>query len=101
MIIDNKLMKYVIFKRRTENEIRKKCKMLDYTDEYTDDIIDYLKEADYINDDLYVQKYIQNAIRLKNSSIFELKMDLIRRGIDEDLFEKYIDDNLYEFEEEE
>ncbi len=99
MIIDNKLMKYVIFKKRTENEVRKKCKMLDYTEEYTDEILEYLKEAEYINDEIYVQKYIQNVIRLKNSSVFEIKMDLIRRGIDEDLIDKYVDDDLYEFEE--
>lgn len=99
MIVDNKLMKYVLFKKRTEKEIRQKCKQLDYSEEYTDEIAEYLKEAEYINDKVYVQKYIQNVLKLKTSSIFEIKMDLLRRGIDEDEIEKYIDDELYEFEE--
>lgn len=99
MIVDNKLMKYVLFKKRTEKEIRQKCKQLDYSEEYTDEIVEYLKEAEYINDKVYVQKYIQNVLKLKTSSIFEIKMDLLRRGIDEDEIEKYIDDELYEFEE--
>lgn len=99
MILDNKVMKYVLFKRRTEKEVRQKCKQLDYSEDYTDEIIEYLKEAEYINDKIYVQKYIQNVIKLKKCSVFEIKMDLIRRGIDDDLIETYIDDSLYEYEE--
>ena len=100
MILDNKLMKYVLFKKRTEKEVRQKCKQLDYTEDYSDEIIEYLTEAGYINDEIYVQKYIQNVIKLKKCSVFEIKMDLMRRGIDDDLIEKYIDDSLYEYEEE-
>ncbi|MBQ9267871.1 MAG: RecX family transcriptional regulator [Clostridia bacterium] len=100
MILDNKLMKYVLFKKRTEKEVRQKCKQLDYTEDYTDEIIEYLTEAGYINDEVYVQKYNQNVIKLKKCSVFEIKMDLMRRGVDDDLIEKYIDDSLYEYEEE-
>ena len=28
MIVEDKLMKYVVFKKRTENEVKNKCKML-------------------------------------------------------------------------
>ena len=99
MIVDSKLMRYVLFKKRTEKEVRQKCKMLGYSEDYTDEIIEYLKEAEYINDKVYVQKYIQNVLKLKTCSIFEIKMDLLRRGIDEDEIEQYIDEELYEFEE--
>lgn len=101
MIIDDKLMKYVIFKKRTEKEVRQKCQKLQYTEEYTDDVIEYLIENNYINDKVYVEKYIQNVIRLKNSSIFEMKMDLLRRGVSEDYIDNYISENfeeLMEFE---
>ena len=101
MIIDDKLMKYVIFKKRTEKEVRQKCQKLQYTEEYTDDVIEYLTENNYINDKVYVEKYIQNVIRLKNSSIFEMKMDLLRRGVSEDYIDNYISENfeeLMEFE---
>ena len=99
MIIDNKLMKYVLFKKRTEKEVRTKCKQFDYTNDYVDEIIDYLKEADYIDDELYIKKYIQNVMRLKKCSVFEIKMDLLRRGIEDEIIEKYVDETLYEYEE--
>ena len=63
------------------------------------EIIEYLAENNYINDKVYVEKYIQNVMRLKNSSVFEMKMDLLRRGIDEDYIENYISKNYEELEE--
>ena len=99
MIIDDKVMKYVIFKKRTEKEVRQKCQKLQYTDEYIDEIIEYLSENNYINDKVYVEKYIQNVMRLKTSSIFEMKIDLLRRGVDEDYIENYINKNCEELEE--
>lgn len=101
MIIDDKLMKYVVFKKRTESEIRLKCKMLEYTEEYTEQIIEYLKENEYINDIKYVDKYINNIMKLKKSSIFEMKMDLLKRGIKEEYIEEYMnnhEEELSEFE---
>ena len=48
---------------------------------------------------MYVEKYIQNVIRLKTSSIFEMKMDLLRRGIDESYVDDYINKNFEQLEE--
>lgn len=99
MIIEDKLVRYVLFKRRTENEVRNKCKQLKYEDDYTDEVIEYLKEAEYINDKVYVEKYINNTKKLKHSSVNEIRMDLMRRGIDSDLIDIGLsEDSLYEFE---
>lgn len=100
MIIDSKLMKYVIFKKRTEHEVREKCKTLNYTSEYIDEIIDYLKEAEYINDDIYITKYINNLLKLKNSSVAEVKLDFMKRGIDFDKVDSDLVESLYEHEKE-
>lgn len=99
MILEDKFMKYVVFKKRTESEVRKKCQTLKYNDENIDEIIEYLKENDYINDEKYVERYIQNVMRLKNSSINEIKIDLLRRGIEDSLIEKNITEELEEYEE--
>lgn len=99
MIIDDKLMKYVVFKKRTEMEIRQKCKRLEYTDEYIEDVIQYLTENEYINDSRYVERYINNVLKLKKSSIFEMKMDLLRRGVKEEYIDSYIESHQTELEE--
>lgn len=99
MIVDDKIMKYIVFKKRTEEEVKNKCKMLKYDDNTIDEILEYLKENNYINDDIYVEKYIKNIMRLKYCSIREIKIDLIKRGINEDLADKYINEEVEEFEE--
>ena len=99
MILDDKLMKYVLFKKRTVQEVKRKCLELNYEDELTNEIIEYLIENGYLNDELYVMKYILNAIKLKKKSIQELKVDLLRRGIDDSLIDKYMTDEVHEYEE--
>ena len=99
MILEDKLVKYVVFKKRTVNEVRQKCKTLKYEEETIEEIIEYLIENGYLNDENYVERYIQNVMKLKNCSINEIKIDLLKRGIHDDLIEKYITEELEEFEE--
>ena len=85
MILDDKLVSYVLYKKRTVSEVREKCRKLGFTEEYIDEIIEYLVENGYLDDEKYVMKYILEIIKLKKKSRQEIKMDLIRRGIDEQL----------------
>ncbi len=101
MIVDDKVMKYVVFKKRTAEEVRKKCLTLNYEENYIDEIIEYLKEAGYIDDKVYIQKYINDIKKLKHMSIAQIRNDLIRRGLDSDLIDNIImteDINEFEFE---
>lgn len=98
MIIDDKLVSYVLYKKRTVYEVREKCKKLGFTDEYIDEIIAYLLENGYLDDEKYVMKYVLDVIKLKKKSRQEIKMDLIRRGINEELIEKYLTEELRIFE---
>lgn len=98
MILDDKLMKYVLFKRRTVQEVKEKCKLLGLPSEYIEEVIAYLIENGYLDDELYVMKYILGIIKLKKKSVQEIRFDLIRRGINETLIEKYITEELRAFE---
>lgn len=98
MILDDKLMKYVLFKKRTVKEVREKCKLLGFSPEYIDEIIAYLEENGYLDDEKYVMKYILNIIKLKKKSVQEIRFDLLRRGIEEQIIEKYITEELRVFE---
>ena len=101
MIVDDKIVTYVLYKMRTVAETRKKCQMLKFEESYIEDVIDYLIEAGYLNDDTYAKKYVENVMRLKNMSSNGIKIDLLRKGISEDIIDKYIDtDEVREYEEE-
>lgn len=90
-----KVMKYIVFKKRTEQEVRNKFSNV-MSSEILEDIIEYLKEAKYIDDKEYIEKSVNNFIILKNLSLKELKYKLLQKGINRD----EIDDYMYENKEE-
>lgn len=87
-----KVLKYILYKKRTENEVRTKFSK-DIDEELLEDIIDYLKEAEYINDYEYIEKTVNQYIILKNLSIKEITYKLYSKGIDKRLIEKYLEKN--------
>ena len=92
--IKTKVLKYVIYKKRTEAEIRRKFNNID--DLILDDIINYLKEEKYIDDINYIKRSINEFININTLSIKEIKYKLQSKGLDYNLIEKYIDDNIAE-----
>ena len=93
-----KVLKYILYKKRTENEIR--IKFSSTIDEnLLEDIIEYLKEAKYIDDSEYIRKTVNNFIILKNLSIKELKYKLLAKGLNKNDIEDYIYENKEELEE--
>ena len=95
-----KILRYILYKKRTENEVRTKFKN-DIDEEMLEDAIEYLKEAKYIDDEDYIEKTINNFKILKKMSIMELKYKLQAKGLNKDLIEDYIyqnRDELIEYE---
>jgi len=86
--LKQKILKYVLYKKRTENEIRQKFSSED--ENMLDDAIEYLKEAGYISDVNYIERSINEYMALKNLSIKELTYKLQSKGINKSLLEDYI-----------
>lgn len=93
-----KILKYILYKKRTEQEIRTKFAKT-VKEDLLEDIIEYLKEANYINDNEYVERTINNFKALKNLSIRELTYKLLAKGIKKDDIDDYIYENREELEE--
>lgn len=90
-----KILKYILYKKRSENEVR--TKFLGTVDEsILEDVIEYLKQAKYIDDKEYIRKTVNNFIALKNLSIKELRYKLFAKGLNK----TYVDDYMYENKEE-
>ena len=71
-----KVMKFIIYKRRSENEVRNKF-LTSIDENMLEDIIEYLKQAKYIDDNEYIKKTVNNFMILKNlfQTKYGLKMD--------------------------
>ena len=97
-IAKTKVLKYIIYKKRTEYEVRKKFEH-EVEENLLEDIIEYLKENDYINDKEYIKKLINNYKILKNLSNMELKYKLLEKGLDKNLIEDYFYEFKYDLQE--
>lgn len=95
-----KVFKYIMYKKRTEQEVRNKFRG-QIEEDMLEDIIEYLKEANYINDCEFIEKQVKEYVNLKTMSIKEMQYKLYNKGLDRKLIEKYMDkhyDELKEYE---
>ena len=92
--LKTKVLKYVLYKKRTEQEVRQK--FAENTGNLLDNVIEYLKQENYINDLSYIEKSVNEIQRLKNLSIKEVKYKLLAKGLSSKLVDEYIYNNKEE-----
>lgn len=93
-----RVLKYILYKKRTEQEIRNKFAQ-SIEENLLEDIIEYLKEANYIDDKEYIEKIVNNFMALKNLSIREIQYKLAAKGLTKSNIEEYMYENKDELEE--
>ena len=94
----SKVMNYIMYKKRTEYEVKNKFNK-SIEENLLNDIIEYVKEAGYLNDSNYIERAINEFINLKHISIKEIKYKLLSKGINMDLIDEYIHNNSDELNE--
>lgn len=98
--LKSKVLKFVLYKKRTENEVREKFSE-EIDEEKLEDIIQILKENNYINDKDYIERSIKEFKSLKNLSIKEINYKLLQKKVNKNMLDEYIYENredLLEFE---
>ena len=87
----NKMLKFILYKKRTEQEVR--IKFASEDENLVEDSIEYFKEQNYINDYDYIERSIKEFIALKKMSIKEVKYKICQKGVNKDLVDEYIYNN--------
>lgn len=94
----SKVMNYIMYKKRTEYEVKNKFENTIQKDMLCD-IIAYVKEAGYLDDGDYIKRAVREFMALKHLSIKEIQYKLFAKGINKDRLEDYIYENKEELEE--
>ncbi len=84
----NKILKYIMYKKRTEEEVR--IKFADEDENMVEDAIEYFKEQKYIDDYSYVERAIKEYMALKNMSIREVEYKITQKGVSKNIVDDYI-----------
>lgn len=85
----SKVMNYIMYKKRTEYEVKNKFKNT-IQDDMLCDIILYVKEAGYLNEGEYINRAIDEFMALKNLSEKEIKYKLLAKGSNKEILEDYL-----------
>lgn len=97
--LKTKVLKYVLYKKRSEAEVRQKFS--ENAGKMLDNVIQYLQENNYINDDTYIERTVSEYQRLKDMSIKEIVYKLLSKGLDKNKIDDYIykhNEELLEYE---
>ncbi len=95
--IKSKVLKYVLYKKRTEQEVRQKFS--NYNNEnkidenLLDEVIQNLKENGYISDTTYIERAVNEFIAIKTLSIKEMYNKLYAKGIKANIIDTYFENN--------
>ena len=95
--LKTKVLKYIMYKKRTEQEIIRKFSSVD-NQEILEDVIKNLKEIGYINDESYIERAVAEFMNLNNLSRKELKYKLMSKGINTNVMDNYFENNIDKLE---
>lgn len=90
----NKALKLLHFASRTEKEMRERLKKDEYPDEIIDRVILFLKEYNFINDQELAKLMVRSRSKGKKYGQNRIKQDLYRKGMDLELIENTIHQEL-------
>lgn len=85
-----KVLKYVLYKKRTKREVWQKFSTT-IEENMLEDILAELEENGYIGDTLYIERAIKEFMALRTLSIKEIQYKLMAKGIERSAVEAYID----------
>lgn len=87
-----KVLKYVLYKKRTQQEIKQKFSS-SIDENLLEDIIQNLKENGYINDQNYIERAVKEFISIKTLSIKEISNKLCLKGLSNSIINDYFSKN--------
>lgn len=84
-------VKYIGISKKSKLEVKTKLKSKQFEDDVVDEVVKYLEDLKYINDEEYVKLYISQNISFEKYSIYEIKYKLKQKGIDYKNHDKHFD----------
>ena len=96
-IIIEKIQSYCLYQERCIKEVKNKLFSLKVSSKSANDIIEYLIDNDYLNEERYTKMFIQGKLRIKKWGRIKLMYELKLKGVNT----KIIDNKINEINEEE
>ncbi len=83
----DKMAKYCAYQERCVKDVRDKLKTFDLPQEEKHEILDYLLDNRFVNDERYAKSFVRGKINQSGWGVNKIRFHLIQKGIDKDIIE--------------
>lgn len=95
--LKTKVLKYVMYKKKTEKEIKQKFSS-SVNENLLEDVIEELKQTGYVSDENYIQRAVNEFLAINTLSIKEMRNKLYSKGLSSYIIDTYFSNNRDELE---
>ena len=89
-IIIEKIQSYCLYQDRCIKEVKNKLYSFKVSSQLVKNIVEYLIDNDYLNEERYTKMFIQGKLRIKKWGRIKLKYELKSKGIDIKIINEHI-----------
>ena len=89
-IIIEKIQSYCLYQDRCVKEVKNKLYSFKVSSQLVENIVEYLIDNDYLNEERYTKMFIQGKLRIKKWGRIKLKYELRLKGVDIKIINKHI-----------
>jgi regulatory protein len=89
-VIIEKIQSYCLYQDRCINEVKYKLYSFKVSSQLVENIVEYLIDNDYLNEERYTKMFIQGKLRIKKWGRIKLKYELRSKGIDIKIINEHI-----------
>ena len=89
-IIIEKIQSYCLYQDRCIKEVKNKLYSFKVSSQLVENIVEYLIDNDYLNEERYTKMFLQGKLRIKKWGRIKLKYELKSKGIDIKIINEHI-----------
>lgn len=86
-------LKFLTYRQRSEKEIIDKLKKKGFEESIIDDTLNYLKKYKLVDDVEFAKAFMRDKINLNKFGPIRIKHELYKKGIDNNIIEKVLEEN--------
>jgi len=84
----DKIAKYCAYQERCVKDVRDKLKTFDIPQKEKDEILDYLLDNRFVNDERFAKSFVRGKINQSGWGVNKIRFHLIQKGIDKEIIDE-------------
>ena len=94
----DKMAKYCAYQERCVKDVKDKLKTYDIPQESKDEILDYLLDNRFVNDERFARSFVRGKLNQSGWGVNKIRFHLMKKGIDKELIDEALgqtDEDVY------